>query len=153
MSIRPAASADCEALTRIVRTSRAYEGEYRRIVADVSITDETLRRNVVRVYDAGGRVLGFYSLTCRPHEAELDLMFVADDAGGAGIGRALFADMAQVAKARGYPGVVIVSHPPSVGFYERMGARRVGVKPPGGNATWERPRLWYELSGERLPQR
>jgi hypothetical protein len=41
----------------------------------------------------------------------------------------------------GIASVRIVSHPPAVGFYERMGASRVGVRPPSGRITWCRPVL------------
>ncbi len=85
-------------------------------------------------------VAGFYSLTLG-NAPELDLMFVADRGQGLGIGRALFEHMLARARQRGLRAVKIVSHPPSLGFYRRMGAVEVGVAPPAGRVTWPRPIL------------
>ena len=49
--------------------------------------------------------------------------------------------MRETARAHDIASVLIVSHPPSAGFYERMGAVREGVKPQSGRVTWERPIL------------
>ena len=49
--------------------------------------------------------------------------------------------MREAARSQGISSVLIVSHPPSAGFYERMGAVREGTKPPSGRVTWARPIL------------
>jgi len=145
VSLRPAAAADCTALTRMMHASRAYDGAYRAHGLALRLSREDLARNVVRVQEEDGEPRGFYSLIAGPDACELDLIFVADAFQRRGIGRALFADMAATARARGYAGVLIVSHPPAAGFYERMGARQVGIEPPRVSAAWPRPRFWFAL--------
>ncbi len=123
-------------LNSILRASDAYGGPYRAMVEQLVVEPGDLA--VVRLHEQGG-VRGFYRLVLEAGRAELDLMFVANGFTRRGIGRLLFDDMAQQARANGCASVRIVSHPPAAGFYERMGAKRIGIQPPGGRATWERP--------------
>ncbi|WP_144300152.1 GNAT family N-acetyltransferase [Elioraea rosea] len=140
-SIRQALADDAAALTGLMHASSAYGGKYASILDGYAVTPEQIARDVVFVAEGDGRALGFYSLTLAD-EPELDLLFVADGTQGSGLGRALFSHMLDEARRRGHGSVRIVSHPPSVGFYERMGARLVGTKPPsGGRVRWSRPIL------------
>ncbi len=78
--------------------------------------------------------------------AELDLFFVADDAQGRGVGDRLIAHMPAEARRRGLASVRVVSHPPALPFYLRMGARRTGTipaRPP--KVRWERPELRFDV--------
>ncbi|HEX8668285.1 MAG TPA: GNAT family N-acetyltransferase [Allosphingosinicella sp.] len=138
--IRRGATADAEVLTRLMHGSSAYRGEYARILEGYAVTAEQIARDVVFVAEQGRRVRGFYSLILGA-EPELDLMFVADEAQGKGVGRMLFEHMRAEASRRGISRVRIVAHPPATAFYERMGAIRVGTDPPHGRVTWERPVL------------
>jgi GNAT superfamily N-acetyltransferase len=151
VSLRAARAADCAALTAIMQASRAYDGAYRAHALGLRVTPEDLATRLVRVQEEEGAPRGFYSLLCRTGECELDLMFVADAFQRRGIGRTLFADMAAAAHGRGYASLLIVSHPPAAGFYERMGARRAGVEPPRGNAAWPRPRFRIALGSDTRP--
>jgi predicted N-acetyltransferase YhbS len=47
---------------------------------------------------------------------------------GRGVGRALFAHAIKRARASGFRAVEIESDPNAAGFYDRMGAQRVGTK-------------------------
>jgi GNAT superfamily N-acetyltransferase len=139
-TIRVAHASDLRTMNALMHGSRAYRGEYYRIIEDYFVTADTLEHNAVFVAERDGALLGFYSLIVED-EADLDLMFVADHAQGSGVGRALFEHMKATARERGFTAVSIGSHPPSVGFYERMGAVRCGTAPPTERATWERPLL------------
>lgn len=124
-----------------MKSVRAYQGAYGAILDGYSLGEMQLHRDRIFLAESeAGEILGFYSLITEG-EPELDLMFVADAAQGTGLGKILFDHMRETARARGIASVVIVSHPPSVGFYERMGAARTGTKPPSGRVTWERPIL------------
>ncbi|MFB7985823.1 GNAT family N-acetyltransferase [Streptomyces microflavus] len=121
--VRRATARDARRLTRLVRTSRAYEGPYAPMVAGYRIGPDYIETH--RVFVAAdrddGRVLGFYSLILRP--PELDLMFVADEAQGLGIGRLLIGHLRQ-------------------GFYRGVGAEPTGTvraNPPA--VMWDRPEL------------
>ncbi|MFH8785316.1 GNAT family N-acetyltransferase [Streptomyces roseoverticillatus] len=144
--IRRATAADAAHLTELVRGSGAYRGGYAAMVEDYEVTAEYVAANEVYVAaGTDGRLLGFYALLLGP-PAELDLMFVADDAQGLGVGRRLATHMQERARAAGLASVRVVSHPPSEGFYRSVGAVRVGTVPaalPG--ITWERPELRFAL--------
>lgn len=139
--IRRAHPAEADALTALMHASSAYTGTYASILDGYAVSAEQVARDHIYLADiAAGRLGGFYSLTLLD-EPELDLMFVADEAQGTGLGRALFDHMREVAAGLGLGGVKIVSHPPSVGFYLRMGAIQTGIAAPTRKARWERPIL------------
>ncbi|MFB6874428.1 GNAT family N-acetyltransferase [Streptomyces sp. NPDC056323] len=142
VGIRRATARDAKRLTRLVRTSRAYEGHYAAMVAGYRVGPDYIETHRVFVaVEAGSeRVLGFYALVLEP--PELDLMFVADDAQGRGIGRLLVGHLRVEAESAGLTGVRVVSHPPAEGFYRSVGARRTGTlaaTPPA--VMWDRPEL------------
>lgn len=150
LTIGPARFDEAETLTGMIRNSSAYHGEHRVMVANQTVDRAYIEANLVRVARGPDRaVLGFYSVLVPgrgdPGEAELDFMFVDDDAQGQGIGRALFDDLRANAATQGVTRVHIVSHPPAEHFYRRCGAYPVGVIPPSGRVTWARPHLAVDI--------
>ncbi|MEU0061627.1 GNAT family N-acetyltransferase [Streptomyces sp. NPDC006334] len=151
ITIRRAVARDAKRLTRLVRGSSAYEGEYAAAVAGYRVGPDYIeahRAFVAVGADAqGGRVLGFYSLVLSP--PELDLLFVADEVQGRGVGRLLVAHMHSEARAAGLDSVKVVSHPPAEGFYHRAGAVRIGTvlaNPPV--VPWDRPEFEFRVPPE-----
>lgn len=142
--IRAAQPYDLDAINTLMHISSAYRGNYYRIIENYFVTIDYLARNEVFIAVRGDTLLGFYGLIV-DGEPDLDLMFVADAAQGLGVGRVLFDHMKQIACEHGIASVQIGSHPPAVGFYERMGAVRVGVCAPLPNVSWERPLLRLTL--------
>ncbi|MET8534069.1 GNAT family N-acetyltransferase [Streptomyces sp. NPDC005065] len=145
--IRRATARDAKRLTRLVRNSRAYESPYAPMVAGYRVGPDYIEthRVFVAVHSGTDRLLGFYSLVLEP--AELDLMFVADDAQGLGIGRLLIVHLRGEAQLAGLTGVRIVSHPPAEGFYRSVGALRTGTaaaNPPA--VMWDRPELMLPVA-------
>jgi GNAT superfamily N-acetyltransferase len=146
-----------------VRRSGAYEGRYAAAVADYRVGRDYIEahRTFVAVEAAeavgaadpaaavaadgpGGRILGFYSLVLAP--PELDLLFVADDVQGRGIGRLLVAHMLSEARAAGLDRVKVVSHVPAEGFYRSVGAVRTGTAPANPPAVpWDRPEFEFRV--------
>jgi predicted N-acetyltransferase YhbS len=153
-AIRDAQPADAPALTQIVRSSGAYDGTYRVMVASQLIDPNYLARNPTRVcVDDRDAIVGFASLLVPGRgvagEAELDFMFVADDRQGRGVGRALMADIVAGSRGLGTERIHIVSHPPAEEFYRSVGAVRVGEIPPAGRITWSRPLLRIDIATTR----
>ncbi|MFJ9826282.1 GNAT family N-acetyltransferase [Streptomyces sp. NPDC101160] len=145
ITLRRATAADSKRLSRLVRTSSAYAGEYAAMVDGYQVGGSYIEHHPVYVaVDAAGRVLGFYALLL--DEAELDLAFVADDAQGLGIGRMLMAHMAEQGRAAGLDSIRVVAHPPAEEFYVRTGARRTGTVQPTGRIHWARPELHWDLT-------
>jgi GNAT superfamily N-acetyltransferase len=129
------------ALTALVHASSAYQGEYASILDGYAITPGYVAANPTFTATGEG-LLGFYALL----EAELDLLFVADAAQGLGIGARLITHMLGQARERGLKSVRVVSHPPALAFYLRMGARRTGTvpaRPP--KVRWDRPELRFDV--------
>ncbi|MGW2282993.1 GNAT family N-acetyltransferase [Streptomyces sp. NPDC001770] len=161
--IRRAVAKDARRLTRLVRTSRAYEGHWAPMVEGYRVGPDYIEahRVFVAVDGPDGPVLGFYSLVLdpapgsHPHEpegpggttGELDLMFVADGAQGRGIGRCLIAHLREEARRAGLDAVRVVSHPPSEGFYRSVGAERTGTAPATPPyVMWDRPELMLPIA-------
>jgi GNAT superfamily N-acetyltransferase len=151
ITVRRAVARDAKRLTRIVRGSGAYEGKYAAAVAGYRVGPDYIEAHrafvAVGADEQGGRVLGFYSLILVP--PELDLLFVADEAQGRGIGRLLVAHMRSEARAAGLDRLKVVSHLPAEGFYHRVGAVRTGTafaSPPA--VPWDRPEFEFRISSE-----
>ncbi|MFJ8941986.1 GNAT family N-acetyltransferase [Streptomyces sp. NPDC102395] len=151
ITIRRAVARDAKRLTRLVRGSSAYEGKYAAAVAGYRVGPDYIEAHrafvAVGADEQGGRVLGFYSLVLSP--PELDLLFVADEAQGRGVGRLLVAHMQSEARAAGLDSVKVVSHPPAEGFYHRAGAVRIGTalaNPPA--VLWDRPEFEFRVPPE-----
>jgi GNAT superfamily N-acetyltransferase len=144
MTLRTPGLADLPGLNGLMKESAAYAGEYAAILEGYAIDAALLARDVYRLAEDEQGLIGFFSLT-PGSPPELDLMFVADARQGEGWGARLFQAMTAEVRALGADAVLIVSHPPSVGFYERQGATRIGEKPPTGRVSWSRPILRMRL--------
>jgi GNAT superfamily N-acetyltransferase len=145
MRLRRAVAADAPALNAIVHNSSSHKGEYAPMLDGYEITAEQIARDEVHLAEDDGAVLGFYSLMLG-ETPELDLLFVADDAQGRGLGRLLMDHMCALAAARGVSAVKIVSHPPAADFYRALGAIDVGYAYPMERVTWVRPILSLPVS-------
>jgi GNAT superfamily N-acetyltransferase len=74
-----------------------------------------------------GRTVGFYALGRRDDRLELLHLWVLPNAMGQGVGRSLFLHCLERARALGCRKLEIESDPNAEGFYQHMGAQRVGV--------------------------
>jgi GNAT superfamily N-acetyltransferase len=126
--IRRATAEDAPALSSLMHNSAAYQGRYARILDGYELTAQQMQNDHVFLATEREALQGFYSLTGLSSEPELDLLFVVDSSQGSGIGAALFEHMRGIARELGLSSIKIVSHPPAVGFYTRMGAKVVGLK-------------------------
>ncbi|MGV9365472.1 GNAT family N-acetyltransferase [Amycolatopsis sp. NPDC003731] len=125
-----------------MHASSAYRGDYASILDGYAVAPGYVETNPTFIATSGTEILGFYALVA----AELDLLFVADRAQGLGIGARLITHMLAEARSRGLESVRVVSHPPALAFYVRMGARRTGTipaRPP--KIGWDRPELRFDV--------
>jgi GNAT superfamily N-acetyltransferase len=130
------------ALTDLVHASSAYHGDYASILDGYAIAPGYIEANPTFVAVRDGEILGFYALVA----AELDLLFVADRAHGLGIGGRLIRHLLAEARGLGLASVRVVSHPPALPFYLRMGARRTGTIPANPpKVRWDRPELRFDV--------
>ena len=94
--------------------------------ADLTITPEFIADNHVYIAEDGDRISGFYALSVKDQKAELDHMWVAPDLIGTGVGKQLFLAAMQKAAELHVIAVEISADPNAEGFYQKMGAYRVG---------------------------
>jgi GNAT superfamily N-acetyltransferase len=93
-----------------------------------------------------GRTVGFYALGCTGDRLNLQHLWVLPEAMGQGIGRSLFAHALERARGLGFGLLEIESDPNADGFYQRMGARRIGTRVTAlMGQPRELPILIYEL--------
>src|ERR1043165_459546 len=128
--IRVATTDEAELLTRIALDAKRYWGYPEHWIkhweADLTISPEFIRDNHVYVAEADGEVCGFYALCVSGAKAELEHMWVTPGYIGTGVGKELFLDAMERAAALDVRDVELTADPNAAGFYERMGASRIG---------------------------
>jgi len=93
----------------------------------LTITPEFISSAEIWVADVNGEAAGFYALIFVENRANLDHLWVLPSYMGQGIGRVLFEHALGHCREKGCHVLEIVSDPNAQGFYERMGAEKVGV--------------------------
>jgi GNAT superfamily N-acetyltransferase len=145
--IRPARPDECAELSALALRSKASWGYDEAFLEacreELTVRPELLGPWRVTVIEEGGRLDGFSALSGDPPEGEIEFLFVEPTKIGAGLGRALLKDVVERASAEGFEGLVVVSDPGAVPFYERMGARRIGAEPSGSVTGRTLPRLRF----------
>lgn len=130
MNIRQASSEEAHELTRIAHDAKRHWGYPENWIKhwddDLTITPEFINNNYVYVAEDEGRLSGFYALSVKDEKAELEHMWVAPDRIGTGVGKELFIAAMQKAAELKLTAVEILSDPNAEGFYQKMGAYRMG---------------------------
>jgi len=128
--IRRAVPDESANLTRIALDAKRYWGYPEHWIkhweSDLTILPEFISNNQVYVAEQAGEIQGFYALCINHTKAELEHMWVAPAHIGTGVGKELFLHAMENATSMSVREVQISSHPNAAGFYERMGARKVG---------------------------
>lgn len=129
---RPEEAAGLSALAFRAKAHWGYDAAFMEACREeltVTPDDFTARRVVVAEID--GRPAGFAILDTAGRHAEMVDLWVDPQCMGAGVGRALWEDAAASARQTGHAELRVEADPHAVGFYEAMGARRVGEAPSG----------------------
>ncbi len=130
VKIRRALVDEAAALTEIAHAAKRYWGYPETWIQhwqeDLTISAEMVRDNPVYLAEENGKVRGFYALAVRNEKAQLDHLWVLPEDIGAGVGKALFLHAMQFAAGRNVNEVEIESDPNAEGFYQKMGAHRIG---------------------------
>ena len=131
MQLRPAERADVERLEQITIAAKAHWGHDRswveRWVAAGDFAQHAVTRNEAWLIEADGVIAGWSALQLRGEVAWLEDLWVDPAYMGRGVGTELFIDARNRAARAGAQRVEWESDLDAVGFYERMGARRVGT--------------------------
>ena len=130
MRIRKASPEDAASLTQIAHDAKRHWGYPEHWIKhwqdDLTISPDFIVANQVFVAEQDDQILGFYALKIRHEKAELDHLWVAPEHIGSGVGKQLFIHAMQSAARRHVSEIEILSDPNAEGFYQKMGAHRVG---------------------------
>ena len=118
------------ALTEIAQAAKRHWGYPENWIQQwqgvLTLPPEFIAANPAYCAIQGDRLAGFYLLTDENGQLRLDHLWIAPDAMNRGIGRALFQHAIDEARKLGHKTVIIEADPNAEGFYQRMGARRIG---------------------------
>ena len=130
--IRPLAAPDRSPLLSILQATRVFSGE--EIAVALELIDAVLERPgqrdyVIRVYEEGGRVLGYYCIGPTPATAatyDLYWIAVSPDVHGKGVGTSLNDHLESLIRSRGGRLIMVetssrTEYEPTRTFYRRKG--------------------------------
>lgn len=154
--IRRAEPDEAATLTEIAHAAKRHwgypENWIERWKDDLTITPEFISQNEVYVALAGEEIAGCGAIVFDGALAELEHMWIRPEHMGTGVGRALFLHIKERAVNLGVPELEISSDPNAEGFYQRMGARRIGdVKSEIEGEPRVLPRMAVDLHKKEPP--
>jgi GNAT superfamily N-acetyltransferase len=130
ITIRRAAASDAPALTTVAHAAKRHWGYPERWIElwkdALTITADFISNNQVYVAFVNGEIAGFSALVVTEDKVWLEHLWVSPKHIGTGLGKTLFNHAAGVAATTGAKAMEIESDPYAEGFYNRMGAKRVG---------------------------
>ena len=156
MQIRRAQPDEAPLLTAIACQSKAH-WSYSPAQLDawrdaLSIDAASIEAWPTFVVELGDRVAGFYAIDNGPPVWVLEHFWVVPECMGRGLGRALLAHAAALAKRSGVHAIAIDADPNAEAFYLACGAQRVGAvaAPIEGQPQRQRPQLALATAAERV---
>ena len=133
IEIRRARPEEAEALTEIAHAAKRHwnypESWIQQWQPDLTITREFIATNEVFAATINGELAGCCALVLTDSLAEIEHMWIRPEQMGSGVGRALFEHARARAVERGANVIELSADPYAEGFYERMGAKRIGEIP------------------------
>ena len=151
ISIRRADPGEAEQLTAIAHAAKRHWGYPDRWIEEwktaLTITPEFIANNEVFVAIVNDAIAGCCALVVTGALAEIEHMWIRPEHIGSGVGRALFEHARDRARELQFPVLELSADPNAEGFYERMGAKRIGDVPAGMNGASTRilPRMRINL--------
>src|SRR5215510_962926 len=131
IQIRRAMPSEAESLTSLAHAAKRHWNYPEKWIehwkADLTISSEFIHNNDVYVALIDGVVAGCCALVISESLAELEHMWIDPQQMGQGVGRALFEHTIQRARQLGLSELELSADPNAEGFYNRMGAVRIGA--------------------------
>lgn len=120
---------------------------------ELALTPEEVASSDVFVYQDGAEIMGYYRLMpLTDDEIDLDALFVDPAVIGHGVGKRLLCHALARASQLGYQAMTIQSDPHAEGFYQAMGAKRVGEQESSVTPGRMLPLLEYDLGTDEPAQ-
>tara|TARA_R110000824_G_scaffold390760_4_gene587610 strand:- start:28399 stop:28878 length:480 start_codon:yes stop_codon:yes gene_type:complete len=133
--VRPAWQDEGPVLTKIAMESKAHWGYDKAFMekcrAELTMTEQRIGRERVRVAEVNGKIAGFTSLHVHVGKAELGDLFVRPRFIATGVGQFLVNDLLMYVCRHGIPMVHVEADPNAAAFYARQGFRQCGEVPSG----------------------
>jgi ribosomal protein S18 acetylase RimI-like enzyme len=151
ISIRRADPNEAEQLTDVAHAAKRRWGYPENWIekwnADLTITPAFIAHNEVFVAILNDAIAGCCALVVTGTLAEIEHMWIEPEHMRSGVGRALFEHARDRARELQLLVLELSADPNAEGFYERMGAKRVGDVPAGMNGEEARvlPRMRINL--------
>jgi GNAT superfamily N-acetyltransferase len=134
-AIRAPRAEEAQALTELAMRAKAswgYDAAFMEACrAELTITPQTLSDWRFWVAEADGRLAGMIALSDAADHAELEDFFIAPEAQGQGIGRALMNELQAECRARGHARIEVDADPNAEATYARLGFHLIGRSPSG----------------------
>jgi N-acetylglutamate synthase-like GNAT family acetyltransferase len=151
--IRRAHPDEAEPLTEIAHAAKRHWGYPENWIQhwkeDLTITPEFIAANEVFVAMVDNEIAGCCALAFTGSNGELEHMWIRPEHMGTGVGRALFNHVRERAADLNIPALELSADPNAQGFYERMGATRVGEVPANVEGTARvLPRMKVAINSE-----
>jgi ribosomal protein S18 acetylase RimI-like enzyme len=132
IAIRRVLPEEASLMTEIALAAKAHWGypeRWMRIWApELTFDAAYFRRHESRAAIREGAPVGFYTLEERDGQGWLENLWIRPEYMGQGLGKSLFADALSLARSHGYRWLRWESDPNAVGFYEKLGGRRIGER-------------------------
>jgi len=131
VNITAAVPSEADALTEIAIAAKAHWGYPAQWMARwrpiLTVTPSFIASHETYTARTSERIIGFTALRRAGGILHLEDLFVLPSEMGRGVGRALFRHAQRRARELGFASIEVQSDPNAAGFYERMGAERIGT--------------------------
>ncbi len=147
--IRPACAEEAQALSDLSHRSKAHWGYDEGFMAlsrdALTVRDAWIEAGMVLVAEHDAALAGVAAIAPDGDGHEVAVFFVDPAMMGKGIGADLFQAMVGLAAESGIAKLGILSDPNAAGFYEKMGARPIGMEPSDAIPGRELPYLEMDV--------
>jgi ribosomal protein S18 acetylase RimI-like enzyme len=132
MEIRSAVPNDANVLSQVALSAKAYWGYSQNLMAAwkpmLTFSPEYFNENESWVAEADNKPVAFYTLQEKAGTAWIENLWVLPDYIGQGVGKQLFLHALSRTRELGYRILQLEADPNAVGFYEKMGMRKIGER-------------------------
>jgi len=132
ISIRPVMPVEANTLTHIAISAKNHWGYPNRWMEiwtpQLTFAPEYFEKNEGWVAVDGDQQVGFYTLDDANGIAWIENLWVLPEYIGKGIGKQLFLHAVELVRQREYKILQLEADPNAIGFYEKMGMRKIGER-------------------------
>jgi GNAT superfamily N-acetyltransferase len=148
--IRRARADEAAGLSELAVRSKAHWGYDAAFMARcreaLRVDPANIKRYPYFLAERDGELLGFYGFEPEQEQVGLAFFFVAPEAIGSGLGRALLDHAKKTARAEGYDELIAIADPNAAAFYEKMGGQPAGAAPSEIDPARPLPVLRFPLA-------